>query len=236
MITKKPYVISKIEKQTPDVTIFSFKATDGTRLPFEPGMFVMVYYRNSQTNEEIGRAFSLASLPDQDTLEFAIAMIHGRFTSKLDTARVGDTYYVTGPYGQFKLDPNDKKLLFIAGGTGLAPFLSMLKYFDEKKMSVDAVLLYSVRYAVDIIDKNELERWKSGIGLRYYVTVTRPEQSPEWNGEKGHIDANMIAKYAADVLERTCYIVGPLAFTKAMKEALKSLNVQDARVKADVWG
>jgi ferredoxin-NADP reductase len=163
-------------------------------------------------------------------------MVHGRFTSKLDNAKVGDVYYVTGPYGQFKLDSNDKKLLFLAGGTGIAPFLSMLKQIEEKGLEMDIVLMYSVRYAADIICRKDLEGWEASLNARCCVTVTRPEQSPEWTGEKGHIDSNMIRKYASDVTDRTCYIVGPLAFTKAMKDTLKALGVDDSRIKADIWG
>jgi len=237
MITKKPYLISEIIKETPEVSIFRFKAQDNSTLGFDAGMFVMLYYKNPETGEEIGRAFSLASKPDDQYLEFAISMIHGRFTSKLDTAKVGDIYYVTGPHGQFKYDPNqNKKVLFVAGGTGVAPFLSMLRLIEEKKLDTDIKLLYSMRFTTETIRKDELEGYKKSLKFEMTRSVTREQNVPEWDGEYGHVDAAMISRHVADPKERTCYVCGPLKFTKAIEAALVELGVDKANIKADVWG
>ncbi|MDE1804307.1 MAG: FAD-dependent oxidoreductase [Candidatus Micrarchaeota archaeon] len=239
MITKKPYVITEIIKETPDVSLFKFKAQDGSTLSYDPGMFVMIHYRNPQTGEEIGRAFSLASKPDDAELEFAISMIHGRFTSHLDTANVGDVYYFSGPYGQFKYNPTEnKKVLFVAGGTGVAPFLSMLRLIDEKKYDTDVKLIYSMRHPEEIIRKGELDSYKSTMKFDYVITVTRQETDADksWQGEHGHVDAEMIKRHLNDTPERTCYVCGPLKFTKAVQDALTAIGVDKSRIKADVWG
>ena len=113
MIVGKPYIISSIRKCTPSVTSFVFTAKDGTDIDFVPGMFAMLEYRDGVTGEKISRAFSIANPPPSNNLEFLISMIHGRFTSKLDNAKVNDTYYISAPYGQFKFDlENTSKLLF----------------------------------------------------------------------------------------------------------------------------
>ncbi len=236
MITKVPYRIAEIIKETPNVTIFRFQSVDGTKLDFTPGMFVMLNYKDPATGQMIARAFSIASVPGTDTLEFFISMVHGRFTSKLDYAKVGDIYYVSGPYGQFKLDNSHKKVLFIAGGTGLAPFMSMLRYINANHLDVDSILLYSVRYPNEIIRKSELEGFEKEMTFKAVVTVSRPQEGDGWTGEKGHIDSNMIARHVNDIGERECYICGPLAFTKAMGDALLSLNVESSRIRMDVWG
>ncbi|MGI0141861.1 MAG: ferredoxin--NADP reductase [Candidatus Micrarchaeales archaeon] len=239
MITKKPYVISEIIKETPDVTIFRFAAQDASTLSYDPGMFVMIAYKNPQTGEEIARAFSLASKPDDSQLEFAISMIHGRFTSKLDTAKVGDVYYFSGPHGQFKYNATEnKKVLFVAGGTGVAPFLSMLRFIAEKKYDTDVKLIYSIRHPDEVIRKQELDGYQTSLNFKYLVTVTRQETDADkaWQGEHGHIDAPMIQRYLSDAAERTCYVCGPLKFTKAIEAALVSLGVDKSKIKADVWG
>lgn len=237
MIIKKPYEISEIIKETPEVNIFKFKAQDGSKLSYDPGMFVMINYLNPETKEQIARAFSLASKPDDESLEFAISMIHGRFTSKLDTAKVGDVYYMSGPYGQFKYDPSqNKKVLFVAGGTGLAPFLSMLRLIKEKGLDTDIQLLYSMRFHTEIICKAELEDYEKTLKFQSTMSVTREQNLPEWKGEYGHVDAAMIARHVADSKERTCYVCGPLKFTKAIEAALIELGVDKANIKADVWG
>ncbi|MEM3177665.1 MAG: FAD-binding oxidoreductase [Candidatus Micrarchaeaceae archaeon] len=237
IINQKPYVITEIIDATPDVKVFKFKAQDGSTIDFDPGMFMMLTYVDKNTNEKITRAFSIASAPNSETIDFYIHMIHGRLTSKMEDAKVGDVYYMTGPYGQFKFVPSaDRKVLYIAGGTGLAPFMSMLKQVKALNSGNDIILLYSVRFPNEIIMKDELLQLEKEIGMKMIVTVTRPQPNDGWTGETGHIDANMIKKYVSDLSERTAYICGPLPFVKAMKASLAELGVDNAKVKADVWG
>ncbi|MGD0510962.1 MAG: hypothetical protein ABSA33_03930 [Candidatus Micrarchaeaceae archaeon] len=66
--------------------------------------------------------------------------------------------------------------------------------------------------------------------------MTRPKEGDGWTGRTGHIDAQMLKDTAPDISERTMYICGPLAFVKAVKDALVSLNISQERIKADVWG
>ncbi|MCL4373387.1 MAG: FAD-binding oxidoreductase [Candidatus Marsarchaeota archaeon] len=236
-IKEKPYVITFIGKETPEVTLFRFNPQDNAKIKFDPGMFVMVEYANASTKEKISRAFSIASSPTQPYLEFFISMIHGRFTSHLDTAKEGDIYYITGPYGQFRFVPSEeKKVLFLAGGTGLAPFMSMLRQIRDLGSGNDIVLIYSVKYPTEIIRKEELDELEKALNLKTVVTVTRPQEGDGWSGEKGHISADTIRKYAPDFNERTVYVCGPLGFVKAMKDAAEILGIDTSKLKADVWG
>ena len=237
MMLNKPYVISAIEKTTKDVITFTFKAQDGTSIDFSPGMFAMLTYVDAASGQKISRAFSIANCPPSGELQFFISMIGGQLTSKLAQAKVGDVYLVSAPYGQFKLEANfGNKLLFLAGGTGLAPFFSMLKYIIGKGSKPDIVLIYSVKYPYDIIERQELAGMVERLGGRLAITVTRPEEGDGWSGEKGHVDASMIGRLAPDAKERVSYICGPPEFVKALKSALVSLGVNEKEIKAEMWG
>ncbi len=236
MIIKKEYMIERIDRTTRDVTVFSFKSVDGVKVDFIPGMFAMLFYRDQGTGEEIGRAFSIANAPPSDSFEFMIAMVHGRLTSKLDGARVGDTYRISAPYGALKLDlALGSRFLFIAGGTGIAPFFSMIRYLKANNDKIDVNMLYSVRYPYEIIEKQELDSFGAE-GCSVSITVTRPQPGDGWSGQTGHIDAEMIKKCSPDFAERVPYICGPPKFVQAMKEALMSLGVQERAIKAEMWG
>ncbi len=238
-IVNKPYRLAEIIKETPDVDTFRFKSADGSKLAFDPGMFVMLTWIGDGTVQKITRAFSVASAPNSDELEFEIHMIHGRLTSKLEEAKVGDMYTVTGPYGQFRFIPKeDKKVLFIAGGTGLAPFMSMLRELRINSYDNDVALLYSVRYPDEIIRKGELEELDASLNLKTTICVTRPTEprSEGWTGETGHVSPEMIKKHVPDFMDRTAYICGPLGFVKAVQDSLTQINVPKDKVKADVWG
>jgi ferredoxin-NADP reductase len=201
-------------------------------------MFVMISGIDKATQKEmVARAFSIASEPVSDVMEFFVVKEHGGHVSHFMEAQPGDPYIITGPHGQFKFTPEqNRKVLFIAGGTGLAPFMSMLRHIRRIKATNDVVLLYSVKYPTEIIRKDELYAMQQELSLKLAVTVTRPQPGDGWSGETGHISPDTIKKYAPDFLERTEYICGPLAFVKAMKDALSALNVPPTQVKADVWG
>lgn len=237
VVDQKPYVLKSIVKETPDVWIFSFAAQDGSTLSFDPGMFVMLTYVDKATNERITRAFSIASAPNAETLDFFIHMVHGRLTSKLENLAVGDACYVTGPHGQFRFIASEqKKVLFIAGGTGLAPFMSMLRQIGREHLGTDIVLIYSVRYPNEIIRSEELKSMVESLDMKLFVTVTRPDEKDGWSGEKGHIDEAMVRRCVPDAAERTAYVCGPLNFVKAMKDVLAASGLKPDKVKADVWG
>ncbi len=237
MINDKPYMLAEIVKSTPDTYTFKFKPVDGSKLDFSPGMFLMVTFLDTSTGEKISRAFSIASEPNADYVEFFIHMVHGQFTTKLENAKVGDIYYMSGPYGQFKFDEaSDRKVIFIAGGTGIAPFISIMKYIKSRRLNVDIVLLYSIRRPEEELAKDSILSLEKEINLKTCITVTRPQPTDSWQGETGHINAYMIKKYAPDVAERTAYICGPVEFSRAMKDLLLGLGLQNERIKADVWG
>lgn len=237
MIIKKPYVIESIGRNNPDVFTFRFKAQDGAKLEFVPGMFAMVYYRDCNSTQEIGRAYSIANAPPSEYLEFMIAMVHGALTSRLELSKPGDVYYISAPYGQFKFDMNEgKKFLFLAGGTGIAPFFSMTRYARAQGKKLDSYLLYSAKYPNEIIGQKDLDDFADKSDLKVVITVTRPAPGDGWTGQTGHIDSDMIKKYAPDFVERIPYICGPPAFTTAVKQSLMELGFDEKRIKAEMWG
>lgn len=238
-VPDKKFVLTERIDETPEVEIVRFKSPDGHRLDFESGMFVMIYGMDKATGKPaLSRAFSIASSPRSEVLELFVVKVHEGHTTYFLQSKPGDEYFIKGgPNGQFKLDIKaNPKVVFIAGGTGLAPFMSMLRFIDENKLKFDIKLFYSVKYPTEIIRKQELEDLKAKLNVGMYVTVTRPQPGDGWTGDTGHVSQQMLTKYAPDIKDRAIYICGPLAFVKAMKDALTALGIAPANVKADVWG
>ena len=111
-------------------------------------------------------------------------------------ANIGNTFLLKCPNGQFRFDPNtDRNVVFIAGGTGLAPFISMLRHIKVTNSRSNVVLLYSTKYSNEIIRKDELNGYVADLGITLVVTVTRPQPGDGWTGQTGHIrqgDAHQI--------------------------------------------
>jgi glycine betaine catabolism B len=214
---------------------------DGQPCPFDPGMFMMISGLDAAGQRYTARAFSIASDPSTPGMEFMVIKEprHGDHIGKSHfvDSNVGDTFLLKGPSGQFRFDPKtDMKVCFIAGGTGLAPFTSMLRHIRVTNSRNDAILLYSTKFPTEIIWKDELNSYVNDLKLKLVITVTRPQPGDGWTGPTGHIDADMIRKYAPDFIERGFYICGPLPFVKAVKDALNALGVPANKVSADVWG
>ncbi len=241
----KKFTLTEKIDETPEVEVVRFRSADGQRLQFYPGMFIMIYGIDTATGKPaLAKAFSIASIPDSDMLELFIVKQPGHtattagHVSYFYQASVGQDFYIRGePQGQFRFDPRvNKKVLFLAGGTGLAPFMSMLRFIKEKDFDCDVALLYSIKFPTEVIRKQELSDLAASLKLKTTISVTRPQPNDGWKGETGHIDAGKIKRIAPDFMERSVYVCGPLAFVTAMRDALKALNVPAENIKVDVWG
>ena len=239
-VTERKYVLAEKKDETPEVLTLKFMPEDGQPCPFEPGMFMMIAGIDAQGKKYTARAFSIASDPSTPGMEFMVIKEprHGEHIGKSHfvDSKVGDVF-LKGPSGQFRFDPKtDRKVGFIAGGTGLAPFTSMLRHIKVTGSHNDAVLFYSTKFPTEIIWKDELNGYVGDLGLKLVITVTRPQPTDGWTGQTGHINPDMIRTYAPDFMERGFYICGPLEFVKAIKDSLASLGVPANKVSADVWG
>ena len=236
-VINKPYALVKIGQSTKDVTTFRFESREKTEVNFIPGMFAMITYKPGDGGAQVSRAFSIANSPPSDYFEFFISMINGQLTSKLAKAALNDTYYISAPYGQFQFDINaGNKFLFLAGGTGIAPFFSMLRYTHALNKKLDCAMVYSVKYPYDIIEKGELDEFSTIMGLKTLVTVTRPADGDGWTGAKGHANGEMIKKFVPDFKDRISYVCGPPLFVKALRDDLVAMGVPDREIKAEMWG
>ncbi|MCI0532464.1 MAG: FAD-dependent oxidoreductase, partial [candidate division Zixibacteria bacterium] len=131
--------------------------------------------------------------------------------------------------------PSDdsKSVVMLAGGIGITPFRSMIRFASDTKFSLPITLLYSNRTPDDIPFKAEFENL---CRLNHYFkplyTVTEPENSAgKWDGQVGFIDEKMIAENVPDLGNPIFYICGPPAMVEAMQEILKRMAIPDDRVR-----
>jgi ferredoxin--NADP+ reductase len=197
------------EDLTPALGVFRIRPDEG--LPGEGAWFVpgqyMVLGLNNEVKVELGgvrRPMSIASAPERrDLVEFYIRYVEkpesdNPFTHLLWTRRAGDRMYVrVHPTGKFTVadtvgadDPRLK--VCVAAGTGLAPFLSMVRsevLRDPKRSLADYVIIHGASYSADLGYREELERLAAENGLHYLPTVSRPQQDPNWRGHAGRAES-----------------------------------------------
>lgn len=220
--------ITKIIKETPRVKVFRLKPE--RKLPFIPGQFVMLGI-DGITNLNgtlLKRSYSIASSPLKDYIELCIAkMENGIISGKMHSIKEGESVNAEGPYGNFKLNENsDNDILFIAGGSGIAPIMSMIRDLFEKKTERKMQLFFGVRSPEEIIYKEELEKYLKKENFELIFGFSD-------EGEQGFIH-KVIEKHEIKT-DNDCYICGPPIMVKHVREVLINKGFEKEKIMVDQW-
>ncbi|HLD75780.1 MAG TPA: FAD-binding oxidoreductase, partial [Candidatus Norongarragalinales archaeon] len=160
---------------------------DGKKFPFQPGQFVSVTVP-TQEGPQI-RSFSISSSPTtQDHLEITVKRYEDSSAAKaLHAMKRGQTLHVRGPFGLFTLKPEDENVCMIAGGNGVTPLMSMIRYSSATKGTIHPLLLYSNRTKEDIIFYEELLDHEKKGTVDVFFTLTQ-ESPAGWPGLSSRVD------------------------------------------------
>lgn len=210
--TPPDYNATLVERQdiTPRLAIFRVQPDTGS-LAFTPGQFTVLGLKRKEARaagsdpEEapppekaerlIRRAYSISSSShDNEFIEFYISLVgSGELTPRLFHLAEGDRLFMGAKAsGHFTLDraPADKGILMIATGTGLAPYVSMLRSHAEACPTQPMAILHGASYSWDLGYRGELEGIaRSCKNVHYFPIVSRPEKDPDWQGRTGRLNA-----------------------------------------------
>jgi ferredoxin-NADP reductase len=210
------------------------------QLAFAPGQYMEWTLPHEKADSRgTRRYFTIASSPTEDVLRLGVKLYPKSSSFKTALAESdGDTPIVGAQVsGDFTL-PRDatRKLAFIAGGIGITPFRSMIKYLLDTKQPRPIVLLYSNKTADEMVYRDVFDQARQELGIRTVYTFTdRAKRSPGWNGRVGRIDAKMIAAEVPDYRERTFYLSGPQAMVDAFEATLNRMGVSGDQIKTDFF-
>jgi ferredoxin-NADP reductase len=185
------------------------------------------------------RSYSIASAPNGARLDLTVVRIaDGEVSPYLaDELQPGDRIELRGPVGGYFVwePPQGGPLLLVAGGSGIAPLMAMIRLRAAAGSDVDTRLLFSSRGWDDIIYREELERL-DGNGLTVVHTLTS-SQPPGWTGYARLVDAEMLAEVGPSPAERPrVYVCGPTPFAEAVTEALVHLGHDPQAIKTERFG
>ena len=195
------------EDFTAELTTFHIKYDQppAGESPFVPGQYVAMGLNNTEVPDKgsVRRSMSILSAPEQrEIYEFYIRWVKhpesdNPLTHLLWKMKDGDRIFMTRkPVGVFTVkdtvgesDPRWK--VYVAAGTGLAPFVSILRsehLRDAKTDMSKTVLLHGASYPADLTYKEELEGYAKQHGLHYFRTCSRPKEVPDWSGDSGRVE------------------------------------------------
>ena len=129
-----------------------------------------------------------------------------------------------------------EKIAFIAGGVGITPFTSMIRYMLDAGDRRATVILYANRRIEDIAYDGLLEQASEQLGVRTVHILTDPRQAPlGWEGRTGHIDEDLIREEVPDYRDRIFYVSGPPDMVAAARRAIAGLGVKPNRIRTDYF-
>jgi predicted ferric reductase len=214
------FVVDKVQSETKDVTSIYITGKKMDKFKPQPGQF-MIFRFLAPPFWWQAHPFSLSGRPDENHIRISIKNV-GDFTSQVKNIKPGTRVLIDGPHGIFTKEAASKnKILLIAGGIGITPIRSLIEQLAKAGKNV--ILLYANRTQNDIAFKKELDDLSSQYCFPVYHILS---QQPDYPGEKGYIDKNLIQHLVPDVSEREVYLCGPVPMMKKVVDDLVKLGVK----------
>jgi propane monooxygenase reductase subunit len=227
-------VVSK-DPVTHDMRHLVLQLIEPERVAYFPGQ----YFDITVPGTEESRSFSVAGTPTADggRLEFVIRVYpDGLFSTFLDRElSVGDRVEVVGPFGVFTLrEGRESDLVFVGGGAGMAPILSVLRALAERGSTRKATYYYGARRKRDLCFEKELLALAEVLPNFHFVpALSEPDADDgEWDGEVGLI-TDVVKRHESDLAAADSYVCGPPPMVEAAMEVLASLGAPDKHVYYD---
>ncbi len=183
-----------------------------------------------------GRTFSLVNAPSESDLEIATRMRDTAFKRVLKNMEIGSAVRISPPHGSFTLhNDSSKPAVFLIGGIGITPVLSIIKDATERKLPHHLALFYSNRRPEDTAFLAELkELANKNPRFTFIPTMTEPEKSKEaWKGETGFIDRSMLERHLDTLQSNIYYLSGPPAMVAAMRKVLVDSAVSEDTIRTE---
>jgi len=229
--------VSEIITKTPTADTFRLVARDGYLPPFQAGQYINLFL--DINGIKTSRPYTISSPPRQTAYyDITVRRVQDGLVSNylLDNILSGFELESSGPAGNFYYNPlfHGKTQLLIAGGSGITPFMSMIREVTDAGLDRNIYLVYGNRVSTDIIFHAELwERSLRHFNFHYHPVVERPEK--HYHGRVGIIHIDMLQEILADEMVDSIMICGPQAMYDALLPDLWRLGVPERRIRHELF-
>jgi ferredoxin-NADP reductase len=218
--------VTRVKEETPRVKSFRFEVP--MWMPHLPGQHYDVRL-TAPDGYRAQRSYSIASSPlDEGEVELTIDLLDDGEVSPYfhEVVEVGDQVELRGPFTSYFVWRGESPVLLVGGGSGVAPLMAMLRHKRRTMPELDMRLVYSVRYANDVIYADE-------IAAEAVLTYTR-EAPDGWTGHTGHIDAGLLREPAAGA--ELAFVCGSNGFVETASELLLDLGMEPTAIRTERFG
>ena len=236
-LMRNPYEIIALEEERGDSWTMRLRSTKERSLHFQPGQFAWITaWKTPFSDSE--HPFSIASSSEKpEEIAFTIKDL-GKFTSTVKTMQPGQIIYVDGAHGSFSMDrfPDAHKLVFIAGGIGITPIMSMLRSMADRGDTRPVKLFYNNRDWESVTFREEITALEKKLNVEIIYTLEKPPQT--WKGEKGYLTEDILRKYLApDWIEETTeiFMCGPQVMMSIVEKQCHHLGFHDSQIHYELF-
>lgn len=224
--------IAGINFVTHDTVHLTMRGTGPEKYGFHPGQYLEIQVPGA---DELWRCYSMANLPnDNGNTELVVKVIpNGQFSEYLKSASVGDDVIFRGPYGQFQLSETNAEIILIAGGSGMAPVMSMLRQLVSEKSERKVSFYYGARAVKDLYFVDEINALGNQLAdFRFIPALSEPAADDNWDGECGFI-TDVLFRNTDSLRAAEGYLCGPPPMIDAAVEVLKQKGMFNSRIRFD---
>lgn len=234
-LLRRPYRVAALHREPGRSWTLSLEPVGHLGFAYQPGQFAWLSLGCSPFALS-EHPFSLASSPTRPgSLSFTIKAL-GDFTASIGQIEVGAIAYVDGPYGAFSCDrhPRAVGLVFVAGGAGIAPVMSMLRSLADRGDQRPLLLFYGNRRWQHTLFREELQSLSARLPLRVVHILGEPD--PDWNGERGLLTPEIIARHLpANTLGWHGFICGPTPMIRIAEDSLRQLGLSACHIHSELF-
>ena len=231
--------ISEIIEETPSTKTIRFTRVNSKLPPFQSGLYITLFLEVDGIRTS--RPYSISSSPKQiGHYDLTVRRVEGGLVSNylLDRVKPGDVIDSSGPTGTFCFNPviHDSTRVCIAGGSGITPFMSMIRDVTESGKDYMIYLIYGNRSTDDVIFHDEITRiTEKHDNIKYIPVIEKPDSG--YSGKTGYITAELIREtIGGDPLDRTYFLCGPKAMYDFCLMELGKLSVPARKIRTEMFG
>jgi len=226
-----------VSQTTPSSKTFRFERIDGPIPPYRAGQYINLFVEVDGI--QTSRPYSIASSPQDKFLILTVKDNPGGFVAPylLNELGVGDIVETSGPAGSFYYEPliDGNDLVFLAGGSGITPFMSIITDLLARMPHIKIHLLYGSRSTDDVIYGAELNELTVGhSNFDFSLVISEPPVG--YDGLTGFLSADLISQQIGDLEGKTFYICGPHAMYDFCLASLADLGVPGYKIKRELYG
>lgn len=231
------YTVSSIQEERGQSWTVRLQSTRNKALHFKPGQFAWITtWKTPFSDSEHPFSISSSSEKPQE-ISFTIKDL-GKFTTTIKSMQVGQAVYVDGPHGAFSIDryPQTERLIFIAGGIGITPIMSMLRSMADRGDQRPAKLFYNNRDWDSVTFREEIDELKNSLHLDVIYTLEKPPQ--KWNGESGYMTREILHKHLDKewIQNQTdIFLCGPQVMMDIVEKQLQAEGFPESQIHYELF-